>query len=145
MYHYTSCGLKNVYLTNGYHTIDTPYGEAVSIDDLEELHKVIALQLAESKPFLTGPEFRFLRKELGMTQASLASYLGNQAQSIALWEKQGRIPKAADLIVRILAIEYIKGNAKVKATVDRLNSLDRLQHENKMTFKDTSRGWRLAG
>ena len=61
MYKYTECGLKNVYLVNGFHERKTPYGKAVSIDNVEGLHRVIGLHLADNKPNLTGAEFRFLR------------------------------------------------------------------------------------
>src|SRR3981081_3052180 len=61
MYHYRECGLPNVYLENGYHEIETPYGRGVSIEDVEGLHIAIAHALVEEKPSLTGPEVRFIR------------------------------------------------------------------------------------
>jgi hypothetical protein len=39
MYHYTECGLLNVYLVNSYRRLETEYGEAVSIDGVGELHE----------------------------------------------------------------------------------------------------------
>ncbi|MBU0656550.1 MAG: hypothetical protein KJ914_15615 [Gammaproteobacteria bacterium] len=41
--HYQSCGLANVWLCNGFENKQTPYGEAVSIADVEGLHKAIGL------------------------------------------------------------------------------------------------------
>jgi hypothetical protein len=41
MYHYTECGLKNVWLTNGYQVCEFDGEKAVSITDAEQLHEVI--------------------------------------------------------------------------------------------------------
>src|ERR1700738_5263066 len=76
MYHYRECGLPNVYLVNGYRETETPYGRGVSIEDVEGLHMAIAQALVEEKPSLTGPEVRFIRKLLELTQTQLAQLLG---------------------------------------------------------------------
>ncbi|WP_201779592.1 helix-turn-helix domain-containing protein [Azospirillum thiophilum] len=89
MYHYTECGLPNVWLANGVKPHATPYGEAMVIENVEGLHRAIGMQLVHRKPYLTGCEFRFLRKELDLSQNALAGYFGNDAQSVALWEKRG--------------------------------------------------------
>jgi len=44
MYHYTLCGLDNVWLENGYQVRETSYGQGISVHDVEGLHEVIALQ-----------------------------------------------------------------------------------------------------
>ena len=67
MYHYTESGLLNVWLKNGYQEIDTPYGAAVHIENVEALHTAIAEMLIE-QPFLSGREFKFLRTLMDMTQ-----------------------------------------------------------------------------
>jgi len=92
MYHYQECGLKNVYLINGYQEIDTPYGKAISITDTGGLDKAIAQQLIAYKPKLTGSEFRFLRKHMGLSQARLATLLDKTEQSVAIWEKKATSP-----------------------------------------------------
>jgi putative transcriptional regulator len=82
MYHYRECGLPNVYLVNGYREIETPYGRGVSIEDVEGLHMAIAHALVEEQPSLTGPEVRFIRKLLELTQTQLAALLGVEDQSV---------------------------------------------------------------
>ncbi len=42
-YHYTECGLEGIYIVGGYKFIDTPRGRAVSIKDMDELHRAIGL------------------------------------------------------------------------------------------------------
>ena len=67
MYHYAECGLSNVWLLNGYRQHAIPYGDAVVVEHVENLHRAIALTLVHRKPHLSGAEFRFLRKELGLS------------------------------------------------------------------------------
>ena len=99
MYHYTESGLLNVYLRNGYEEIDTPYGKAVHISNIDGLHKIIADMLIE-QPFLSGREFKFLRTEMDMTQNELGQYLGVSAQRIGQIEGQSRVPARADGMIR---------------------------------------------
>lgn len=41
------------------------------------------MKLVKERAQLTGAEFRFLRKELGLSQAKLAHWWGYEAQSVA--------------------------------------------------------------
>lgn len=143
MYHYTECGLPNVWLVNGVKSHATPYGEAMVIENAEGLHRAIGMQLVHRKPYLTGSEFRFLRKELDLSQNALAGYFGNDAQSVALWEKRGRVPKWADRFLRAIYREHMEGNAHIREIVARLNDMDRQEHERQV-FEDTPQGWRAA-
>jgi DNA-binding transcriptional regulator YiaG len=102
MYQYRECGLPNVYLVNGYRQIETPYGRGVSIEDVEGLHMAIAHVLVEEEPSLSGPEVRFIRKFLELTQTQLAELLGVEDQSVRRWEKLARIPKQADHGIRLV-------------------------------------------
>lgn len=71
----------------------TPYGRGISIEDVEVLHMAIAHALVEEKPSLSGPEVRFIRKLLELTQTQLAALLGVEDQSVRRWEKLARVPK----------------------------------------------------
>ncbi|MGE0558064.1 MAG: helix-turn-helix domain-containing protein [Burkholderiales bacterium] len=142
MLKYTGCGLRNVWLQNGYKKKKTPYGEAVAIQDVEGLHQALAKTIA-LKPSLTGSEFRFIRKELDLSQAALARMLGCEAQTIALWEKNKvRVPKLADRMLRLIYREHAEGNVKIREIIDRENDMDRKNRDAaKMIFVDTDRGW----
>jgi DNA-binding transcriptional regulator YiaG len=129
MYHYTECGLNNVWLRNGYKVEKTPYGEGVAIEDADGLHLAIGLRLVRDKPRLSGAEFRFLRKELDMSQSSLAAWIGKDVQSVARWEKSGRVPKMAERLLRAIYREHAEGNAKIIDLVNRLNAIDQQEHE----------------
>ena len=143
MYHYTECGLKNVWLMNGYVVKNTPYGEGVSIQDVEGLHKVIGAIIAK-RPQLTGPELRFIRKEMGLSQKAMAVFVGTSEQNISLWERRGRVPQTADRLVKLAYLETISkdGNVQIRAIIERLNSLDVTARE-KLKF-EKAREWKKA-
>jgi DNA-binding XRE family transcriptional regulator len=101
MYHYTESGLRNVWLRDGYRVLETPYGAAVQISNVEGLHQAIADHLLK-QPFLSGREFRFLRGELDMTQEQLGVYLGVSAQRVGQIEKSRRVLRKADVWIRAL-------------------------------------------
>ena len=141
MYHYTDLGLQNVWLANGYEERETPYGKAIAIRDVKGLHHEICRRLIAYKAHFSGAEFRFIRKELDLSQVRLAEILGNDAQSVALWERRGRVPVWADRFIRALYREYADGNAKIVELVDRLKEVDQVEHE-RLTFERTGRGWK---
>ena len=142
MLRYTGCGLRNVWLQNGYTVKQTPHGKAVAIQDVDGLHRVLALMITR-KPRMSGAEFRFLRKELDLSQAALAQMFGYDAQTIALWEKNKvRVPRLADRMLRLIYREHAEGNVKIREMIDRVNDTDRRDHETrKLVFVDTDKGW----
>jgi DNA-binding transcriptional regulator YiaG len=90
------------YAMNGYRETETPYGRGVSVEDVGGLHTAIAHALVEEKPSLSGPEVRFIRKLLELTQTQLAELLGVEDQSVRRWEKLARVPKQADHSIRLV-------------------------------------------
>lgn len=144
MFHYVDCGLLNVWLSNGYKTIKTPYGNATAIEDVAGLHRAIGTQLAREKRHLSGREFRFLRKELGLSQEMLGQWLGyTDGQQIAKWEKAARVPRLQDGALRQLYLESInEKNAQFTAILKRLQEIDASNHNAKLVFTESARkGW----
>ena len=86
-YHYTECGLDDVYLRNGFEYVDTDYGRAVSVRNAEELHLIIAGHIVSSTSDITGPQCRFLRVQMNLSQRELAKLFGLTDQAVAKWEK----------------------------------------------------------
>lgn len=125
MYHFTDGGLRNVYLVNGYVTRNTPYGKAVSIEDVDGLTRAICKILVRKKSGLTGAEFRYLRLALLMSQKGFGHYVGRTEQAVASWEKSGKIPKYADTILRVIYAAHVDGNERVKNVVQAMNEADR--------------------
>jgi putative transcriptional regulator len=144
MYHYQESGLSNIYLVNGYQEISTPYGVAISIADVDALNKAIAHNLITYKPRLTGTEVRFLRKQMGLSQAKLALLLGNNEQAIALWEKKSTIPKWASNMLRKLVCEYLGENKTLMEIIDRFNNMDRDEYEQAIRFEAFDHEWKIT-
>lgn len=114
MYHYTEGGLRNIWLVNGYERVETRYGKALTIQDLPGLTRAICKALIRKNSKLTGAEFRYLRQAMLMSQASLGRTLGRTDQAIAGWEKNSKVPKFADQMLRVVYAAHVGGNAKVK-------------------------------
>jgi len=145
-YHFTECGLDNVYLLNGFHIHETESGKGISFEDLEELHRAIALHLVRCDTHLSGKEFRFLRKELDASQEMIARLFGVDAQSVARWEKgQSDLKPLADRMIRLLYMEQILGNPKVKNLLDLVATLsEQGDGEPPKHFKYMDGEWRVA-
>lgn len=142
MYHYKSCGLPNVYLKNGYTEHTTDYGVGVSIEDIHGLHKAIAIAIIESPTKMTGAEFRFLRKELNLSQKRLGDIMGVEDQTVAGWEKKNPTSMAGRL-VRVLAKELYEDN-KVKELLEKLAELDLKDSTENLCFEESPEGWHHA-
>jgi len=99
-YHYVASDLDNIYLLNGVTEQATAYGPMVTIEDLNGLHHAIGLYIIEKPDLMTGPEFRFLRKQLDLTQAQLGRYLRISDQTVANYEKGHTCLGPADPVLR---------------------------------------------
>lgn len=141
-YHYTESGLRNLWLASGFDRVRTNYGEGVAIHDVDGLHRAIGEALAK-KAWITGTEFRFLRKEMDLSQNAVGLLLGTTDQSVAKWEKTGRVPKTADRMIRLIYLEHTGGNVQIRATIERINDTDHADHE-RMTAESSATGWRIT-
>ena len=105
MYHYLECGLPDVWLVNGYEWVPTSMGRALRIRSSDELDKAIQRSVVMRPGRMTGREFRYLRRSLDLSQRALADMLGNDEQTIALWEKRRGPPLWADRLIRLFQRE----------------------------------------
>jgi putative transcriptional regulator len=145
MYHYTESGLRNVWLVNGFKLHKTKHGDGVAFENIEGLHRSIGKWLCSNTPRLKGPEVRFLRTEMELSQAALASLLGNDAQSVALWEKgKVTVPKWADRLLRALYREHTGENIKIRALVEKVASLEASKSAPlRFEAEKARKGWQL--
>lgn len=150
MYHYTDSGLENVYLRDGYTALEIDDEEAVSIHDIDGLHKAIGQDIINQSPALTGNEIRFLRKEMSLTQSSFAAILSVSEDSVRGWEN-GRtdIPGPADKLIRIFYSKHADGANSLRQTVEDISRIDREEAANernrRMNFEEGAEGvWRAA-
>ena len=81
-YRYTECGLNSVMISGLTPQIDDAGDEVVIIPNVNVLHRAIAESIVQHPNSISGPELRFLRTELGMTQSQLAQLVHKDAQTI---------------------------------------------------------------
>ena len=145
-YHYTECGLNNIYLQNGYKFIQTPRGKSISIHDLDGLHRAIGLFLATSKKDLSGDDVRYLRHEMLMSQNTLARLLGMSEQAIRRWETgKINIPKPSESLLRLLYMDHINDkDGKIATILKRIAELEEKIDDHELLFKETKKGWQSA-
>jgi len=127
MYHYTDGGLRNVWLVNGYEVKQTPFGEAVSFHDIDGLTQAICTALTEKSGKLTGAEFRYIRSGgMLLSQPNLGKMIGIDGQSVARWEKTGKVPRWADKLMRLLYSAQVQGNEPICRVIERINTVERM-------------------
>ena len=142
-HHYRECGLSHIYLLNGFTYRETRHGRAVSIQNMDGLHRAIGTHLAKEKRALTGAELRFFRIELGLSQTMLGMLLGKSGQTVARWEKgQSRIDATADRVVRLLYTRETGGNEDIRSALQELATLGNFVEEE-VCFEETDEGWQL--
>jgi len=142
-YHYTTCGLDDVYLLNGYEVIKYGDENAVSIHNIDQLHEVIAHNLVNKESQLSGREFRFLRLEMDQSQKSIGVLLGVQDQTVANWEKKDSLPQMADALIRALYVESLGEDSEVKELLELLSHVDRAIQSSEILVDESETGWVL--
>lgn len=144
-YHYTDSGLDNVWLHSGFKVHNTDYGEGVSVRNIDELHKVIGMSIAESLHSIKPKELRFLRVEMELSQKRLAEFLRVDSQTVARWEKgETEIPGPAELIIRHLYIEHAGGDQAIRWLCENLAELDELENAGRRDYEATDDHWRMV-
>ena len=148
MLKYDDCGLRNIWLKNGYqYAVIKGHGKCLEIADINWLHSTIAHHLVNYRKRLSGAEIRFLRVEMGLSQKRLADCMGVDEQTISLWERSRRRPTvAAERMLRLLYLEHADGKTTVAKMIAQWNDTDRqeLEEEAKQVFQETDDGWRMA-
>jgi DNA-binding transcriptional regulator YiaG len=126
---YTACGLDNVWLANGYKVKTTRHGDAVAVNDVDGLHKLIAQTLIDKPGRLTGKEFRFLRTQLGLSQEALGVVLDFSENAVSLWERKDSVPAACDQWLRMSVLAKLEGNAKLADAIARTQTIHKLIYQ----------------
>jgi DNA-binding transcriptional regulator YiaG len=143
MYHYVESGLDNIWLRNGYVEEDTAYGPTVAFKDILGLHESISLAIVEQAGKLSGAEIRFLRRQMEMSQVSLAELIGVTSQSLALWEKaKAPITPPSDKLLRLIIKGHYSGQVTVRRAIDALNHRDQEGHAARLVFQEADKKWK---
>ena len=114
-YRYTECGLDNVFLRDLPVTRDKAGEATVTIPFINKLHRVIRLGLALKDTGLDPKELRFLRTELGLTQAEMAEVVHKDAQTVGRWERgETPIDESAETLIRLMTLETLNHEVSVR-------------------------------
>lgn len=141
-YHYAECGLPNVWLINGFENLPTPYGEGLVIHDMGGLHRCISLVLCDTPEPLTGPEFRFLRRELDLSQQVMGEIFGIQARQMRNIEKKEQIENPYNTFIRDMYLESVDPMSSLIPLIERLGSLD-VEWPQDFSLISDDTGWKL--
>jgi transcriptional regulator with XRE-family HTH domain len=105
------------------------------------------MSLVESGKPLSAREFRFLRKQMDLTQEYLAERLRVDAQTVARYEKdQTTIPAPTDFVVRILYAFHVCPKERRPELFEKMMELLEDAQSQKASgidrkFSFTSKGW----
>ena len=115
-YHYKESGLDNVWLVGISQYKCEKCGEIyIEIPHVNELHLLIGKNIVCKKELLTGPEVKFLRKEIGMKSKDMAAALSMEPETYSRWENGKQIIAAPhDKNLRML---YVMNASETKGKV----------------------------
>lgn len=143
LHHYVDSGLDNVWLSDGFEVIESPYGDAVAIEDMNGLHRCIARCLVAKADTLTGKEFRFLRGELDLSQEIMGELCGVKERTIRNYEREEiEVNEPANTIIRVVYRERYDPGAtyeEMRKNIIRLQQLDKKLFELRLAV--TVDGW----
>ena len=107
---YEEAGLKNVVLRDTT-VYECGCGEVLpELPQVNRLHQRIAEDLIGKQSPLTGEEFRFLRKAMGVSAKELARLLGVTTVTISRWENnKEKVGAQSDRLLRCLYLTRSKG------------------------------------
>jgi putative zinc finger/helix-turn-helix YgiT family protein len=132
-YHYTECGLDNVFLR------EIPLyqcecgSKAPILSHIDELHRLIANIVTTRDDRMSGKELKFVRKMMGMKAIDLARKLRVTKQTISNWENEKvRMSPAYDLLLKTMYhcpevlefAKYLKPRPKLQVSLDFPTFLD---------------------
>ncbi|MDE0303426.1 MAG: helix-turn-helix domain-containing protein [Albidovulum sp.] len=108
-YHYTECGLDNVFIEGAMEFGDGAGADPVTIPAIGQLHRVIAEGIVTHPAKMTGQELRLLRTEMGLTLARLAEILKVRLLTVSRWERnETSINDAAEMLVRLHSVTKLQ-------------------------------------
>ena len=149
-YHYLECGLGDVYLVNGFERTESARGTNIAIRDIDTLHRAIGEHLCRDRKDLNGKEIRFLRREMLMSQTTLAHLFDVSEQTVHRWETgKASMSRAAEALLRFLYTDKVEGfEGRIRDRLNRIADLeDEIDHTREMVFvlmPDKGKRWKLA-
>ena len=111
LFHYTDCGLSKVYLKGivTHKCTNKVCGEEeITIPNMEELHQLLAEQIASQINKLMPEEIRYLRTHLGFSGVDFAEAIGVSPETVSRWEKGSvNMKEASERFLRVLILSKV--------------------------------------
>ena len=73
---------------------------------------------------------------MGLSQPVLGKLMGIDGQSIARWEKSGKVPRWADKLVRLLYAAQAQGNEPICRVMERIKTVERIVRQRIVVQED---------
>ena len=105
-YHYSECGLKNIYLTD-MKAMECPHcnDQEIFLPNIENLHALIAKNIASQASRLKSEEIRFLRVHLGLSGIDFAQAVSVEPETVSRWENgRSEMKLTNERLLRILIL-----------------------------------------
>jgi DNA-binding transcriptional regulator YiaG len=146
LHHMKGVGLSNIYLRNGFTMEDSDGDETISYENLTGLYFEIGQAIASTPCTLRAEEFRFMRKQLRMSQADIAALFDKTDQAVAKWEKGLLpVPKAESTLLKVFWLSQKVRATEFKRTVSSFNtSVDAQVKAATYVFTFNGGVWQLA-
>lgn len=144
-YHYTESGLSNVYIEGLEVSFDEDGDEVIQIPFIAALHAEIVRGIVLHKGAMLPEQIRFIRTELGMTQAQLADILGVAALTVGRWERgDNPMDKGDETLLRKLAVENLLSAFDAKIEELAKNVASSQNDTDPITIRADGEGYCLA-
>ena len=78
-----------------------------------------------------------------LSQSGLGELVGVTDQAIAKWEKTGKVPKTADRMIRLIYLEDVSENVKIRSTIESILNTDAADSTD-LVAEEQSDGWKIA-
>lgn len=144
-YHYTESGLPNVFIEGLSFPVDDDGDEVIQIPFISALHAEIVRGIIMHKGAMQPEQIRFVRTELGMSQARLGEILGVKGLTVGRWER-GEIPMAngSETLLRKLASEQVLKVFDTKIEDLAKNVASAANQDESITIHAQGEGYSLA-
>lgn len=150
-FHLLTSGLPNVYLAGVKYWVCRECGrQTVEIPAVKSLLFAIAESLVKKEGILTGPEVRFLRKEVGKKAADFAALINKTPEHFSKLENdQLHLTEDTDKLVR-LTYTMLAGNKKLLSSLaenaeEWLTSIHGSRQERILATRNRSlRAWKVS-
>jgi DNA-binding transcriptional regulator YiaG len=142
-FRYTQSGLDNVVIKGFKPVKDDSGAQVYGIPNVNVLHRLIAKCIVEHAAGISPKELRFLRTEMGLTQAELGALVKKEQLTIGRWER-GEVPidQNAEFTIRTLAAAKL--DIKPELSVEEMvrACVPSVTFERTITIQASDKGYR---